>query len=159
MNKLDFIKHLVECNCILPQFFERSNPPFHRFVVFSVINQNGEVVPSYAQCNNCGVIHRVNEINSSKILPKESSGLLPKVSEIKHGMPKEIIDIIEAYNPDINTWQEARFIWENELWGRNVILTKEEEENTFMIKYLRILGQNLFKVETSTISNGEASDE
>jgi hypothetical protein len=149
--KLESLKHLVECNCILPQFMELPNPPFHKFIVFSTINIDGSINPSYAQCNNCQILHLVQEVGVSKILPKESSGLAPKIQEIKAGMPKELIETVEGYEPDIVLWQEVRFIWENEYWGRHVILMKERDGNSILGKYLRILGTRLFKVETFSI--------
>jgi len=50
----EYIKHLVECKCSLPQFRERDIPVPHSFVVFSVVNEDGSIQPSYAECNNCG---------------------------------------------------------------------------------------------------------
>ena len=49
-------KHLIECHCILPQYRRALNTVYHKFVVFSEIDDSDTVVPKFAQCNNCGVI-------------------------------------------------------------------------------------------------------
>ena len=62
------LKHVVECTCILPQYKNQTPPVFHQFVVFSIINNQDELQPDYAQCNNCGVIHKVVDACKSEIL-------------------------------------------------------------------------------------------
>ena len=61
-------KHLVECHCVLPQFRLNTTVLYHKFVVYSEFNSDGSVITKYAQCNNCGVIHRVFDIAKSEIL-------------------------------------------------------------------------------------------
>ena len=65
-------KHLIKCRCVLPQFKKLDNPPVHKFVVFSALNEEGNVVTKYAQCNNCGVIHKVTDLCTSEIIPGRS---------------------------------------------------------------------------------------
>ncbi len=36
-------KHLIECHCILPQYRRSSNTVYHKFVVFSVIDDSDTV--------------------------------------------------------------------------------------------------------------------
>ncbi len=43
------LKHMVECNCILPQYRNQTPAVFHQFVVFSIINRDDELQPDYAQ--------------------------------------------------------------------------------------------------------------
>ena len=61
------IKHLVSCHCVLPQFRKMKNPIFHKFVVFSKL-ENDNVVPKIAKCNNCGVLHKVIDICKSEFI-------------------------------------------------------------------------------------------
>lgn len=155
----DGIKHLIECNCILVQFLEVKNPPFHKFIVFSVINEDGSLEPSLIQCNNCGVLHKVIEVNKSKILPKEESALVPKISEIKEGLPKELVDILTSYKCEIYVWQEAKFYLEQQIWNKHIVLIKEEDQFNIAGKTLRIIGNKLFKIENFLIEKEKESDE
>lgn len=68
---LECVKHLIQCNCILKQYENVEPPLFHKFIVFSVINENGSIKPSYAKCNNCGGLHKVTEVGVSEKLKKK----------------------------------------------------------------------------------------
>ena len=84
-------KHQIECSCILPQFMGRPDPPFHRFSVFTVIDDNDNAIPKLAQCNNCGVIHQVTDVYKSKIVVgKETSGTIVTIDEIRLSLPKDL---------------------------------------------------------------------
>ena len=48
---MDSVNHLIECRCILPQYKKAIDPPFHKFVVFSVIDKF-DVVLEKACCGN-----------------------------------------------------------------------------------------------------------
>ena len=141
------LKHLVTCRCTLPQFKRSPTPPMHQFTVFSVIGDDDKVVPKYAQCNNCGIVHRVTEINKSDIMPgKESSNAIIKVSDIKVSLPARLADILEGNDADLPTWEQAKFIMDNKRWGEFVVLTTESDEGVRSGKYLRILGENMYDV-------------
>jgi hypothetical protein len=145
----DYIKHLVECKCILPQFKDRQQPLYHSFVVFSVIEDNGDVQVSFAQCPNCDIIHKVTEIGVSIIIRKEEMSSLITVDEIKSSLPESLSKLLSSYDLFLHSWQEISFILEHELWGqRPVILSKEEVEGVTMGKYLAILGKELFQIKT-----------
>jgi hypothetical protein len=156
-----YAKHLVECGCVLPQFQQRRPTVFHKFVVFSVVNEQGVVEPSLACCNNCGAVHRVTEIGVSKRLQKEESNLAPKISDYKFSVPEGMREILLSYKVPVDVWQEASFLIENEMWGRSVILTKEENQQTEKVsgKALQILGTTLFRVQPFTYSNLLGADE
>jgi len=149
------IKHLVECNCILPQFLRVTPTVFHRFVVFSIIDPDGSVKPSYAECNNCGAIHRVREVGKSAQIAKESTLSLPKISELRTAIPEDMAKILESYKCDITTWQELKFILDEKDWGKSVILAKEEDQDMVVGKVLVVLGTTLFKVETFSVGDGD----
>jgi hypothetical protein len=143
------IKHLIDCRCILPQL--KTKGILHKFVVFSIIDDSGEVQAKIAQCNNCGVLHKVIDICKSNILfGKENASALTSISEIKLSLSNDLCNILEKNNVDLPTWENAKFIIENKKWGQFVVLTTTTEDNLKLIKYLIILGENLFKVETAT---------
>ena len=141
-------KHLLQCRCVLPQFKNQADPPRHQFIVFSAIKDDDTPVVKYAQCNNCGIIHKVVDICKSEVLAgKEAMGSIMKVEDIKVAMHPNLVDILERHACDLPTWEHAQFILENKQWGDFVVLNQEEESGTRQGKYVRIMGESLFKVE------------
>lgn len=145
---LNGVKHLITCRCVLPQFKRRPNPPQHQFVVFSVINDDDTVKMKFVQCNNCGIVHKVTEVNRSEVVSRESMGSLSTIDDIKVGLPTNLATVLEANSADLPTWENAQFIYENKRWGSFVVLATDEEEGLRQGKYVMILGENLIKVET-----------
>lgn len=144
-------KHLIKCRCVLPQFKDLSNPPQHQFVVFSQIDDNDNVVVKFSQCNNCGLIHKIIDMCNSEIISgKENMSSIITLDDIKLSMPSSLSSILERNNCDISTWEQAQFILENKQWGNFITLTQEEESGIRQGKYLRIMSETFFKIETFT---------
>jgi hypothetical protein len=147
------MKHLVRCRCVMPQFKNMTDPPVHQFVVFSQ-TEDDKVVPKHAQCNNCGIIHRVIDACSSEIIAnKEDSPAILTIDEIKAGIPPNLSKVLEINNADLPSWEMASFFYENKMWGNFVVLNYEYESGTKTGKYLQILGENLFKVNSFSRSD------
>jgi len=148
-------KHLIACRCVLPQYKSLKDPPVHKFIVFSRINDDDSVIAKYAQCNNCGVIHRIINICTSEIIPgKEHMSSLISIDDVKISIPENIANILEANSVDLPTWEAAQFIIENKMWGDFVILTTETDGAETAGKYIRILGKTLCKVDNFVRSSG-----
>jgi len=134
---------------VLPQYKGIVNPPAHQFIVFSVVDDKDVVKIKYSQCNNCGIIHKVTDICTSEIISgKEAMSSIVKVEDIKISLPPNLSDILDRNNVDIATWEQAQFILENKQWGNFVILAQEEEAGTRQGKYVRIMSETFFKVES-----------
>jgi|SRR5579863_2870230 len=141
------LKHLVTCRCTLPQFKRHPNPPMHQFTVFSVIGDDDKVVPKYAKCNNCGIIHRVVEVNRSEMVQsKESMSSIVTVDDIKLSLPPRLAEILEGNDCDLPTWEMAKYIYDNKKWGEFVVLSTETDAGIRSGKYLRLLGENMYDV-------------
>jgi hypothetical protein len=147
----DGLKHLISCHCVLPQFRRRPDPIFHKFIVFSVLNDDDNVIPKLAKCNNCAVVHRVIDICKSEFIHnQDDSDAIMTEADIKLMLPQKIIDILESYNVDLPIWEQAQFIIENQKWNNFIILTSETFENKVEGKILRILGETFYKIEVFT---------
>ena len=147
------VKHLIECHCTLPQFRDSRNPVYHRFIVFSEFDRNENVIPKYAQCNNCGVIHRVTDILKSEILTgNDTSVSIVGINDIKLSLPAGAVTVLESYNVDLPTWEEVASILENELWDSTVALTTESKDGITEGKCLRIKGRAALRVEPYSIN-------
>jgi hypothetical protein len=148
-------KHLVKCRCVLQQFKKLQNPPPHQFVVFSVVQDDGGVVVKQAQCNNCGVIHKVVDLCKSEIVSgKENAKSMVTIDDIRPSIHPNFANILEANSADLATWEAVQFAIENKRWGDAVVLTTEQDGNELHGKYLRIIGESLCKVESFTRSTG-----
>lgn len=152
--EVDYVKHMIECKCILPQFKNTNPPIFHKFVVFSTLNERGDVNPHLVQCNNCGVVHRVTEVGISKIIKKENSTSLISIDDLKLSLPPKLVGILELYDCPLASWQEASFILRKKLWGRGFVLAKEQDGSTVVGKYIVILGENLFDIKAFSREEG-----
>ncbi len=141
-------KHLIKCRCILPQFKRVNNPPYHQFPVFSVI-EDDVVLPSFVQCPNCGIIHKVTDILVSEIVKgREHMSSLKTIDDVRVGMPEQVAAVLEANNADLATWEAVSFVIDNKLWGDFVTVTRDTDGSVSQGKYIKILGEKLFKVET-----------
>ncbi len=124
------------------------DPPFFHFVAFSVV-EDDNVKPKIVQCPNCGVLHRILDISRSKILAgKEESRSLVTFDDIKASIPVNLAKLLEQYDLDITQWEHARFIMDNQKWGDHIVLSDESVDKIRYVKYIRILGQELYRVDT-----------
>ena len=145
---MEGVKHLIECHCVLPQYRGSINPIFHKFVVFSVIDDNDKVIPKIVNCNNCGSVHKVTEINRSMIVRgKEDSKSVMSIEDIKRSLPDNVKDVLESYSVDLPTWEEVAFYFENQLWNREIILVKEQTDDDVEGKVLKIIDGFNMKIE------------
>jgi hypothetical protein len=146
------IKHLVECQCILPQFRNATPPVYHKFVVFSVVNDSDSVAESVAKCNNCGILHRVFEIGKSEILlgDEEGSGSILSKDDMRLMIPTTISQVLDSYSADVPTWQQCLFVLENEKWDTPIVIAKEQNEDNGTIKgkIMKLIPGGRVKLET-----------
>ncbi len=140
------LKHLITCKCILQQFKNLKNPPFHQFVVFSILNDD-KMQLKFAQCNNCGIIHKITDVCTSEIVNKEYLSSLKLLDDIKCCIPEKLLSVLEKYNIEFPIWENIQFNIENELWGEPIILLNDKIDGVLQTKYLILLGKNLFKID------------
>lgn len=142
------IRHLIECNCILPQYKNMKKPFFHKFPVFSIIDENNNFVERFAQCNNCGIIHKITEIGVSEISSKENIKALMTKEDLKYSLPTDLVKLFEKNDLDISIWEQAEFILENKKWGESIVLSQEIEKDKVFGKILIFQGSPvLFKIK------------
>lgn len=134
-------KHIVECHCVLPQYRSRKEPVYHKFMVFSIIDDSDTVIPKYAQCNNCGVVHKIYDICKSEILAgKDEIRTLCTIDDISLTIPEDIRGVLESYQVDLPIWEQVQFILRNKKWGEQILLSKEDLNDEIQGKMLVIDG-------------------
>ena len=142
------IKHLIQCHCVLPTMRNRGGEPvFHSFVVFSIVEDDGTVLPKNAQCNNCGVIHRVVDISRSELTGRESVGNVISIEDISLMLPSELSSILATYKCDVATWELVNFIFSNKKWGSRATLSRETSDSIVRGKVLTIGGERKFSIQ------------
>jgi len=155
----DYVKHLIKCQCFLPQFESMANPPAHKFIVFSELDYQGLVISSFSQCPNCGLIHKVLEVGHSQLMKKESLSSIPTIKEIKSQLPEKLIDLMYPYNLDLATWQEIQWIYNNFMWGKSVILSKETIDGIQTGKFIQFFSEINWRINSFTLEEGVISNE
>lgn len=143
------VKHLIQCHCVLPQYRTRKEPFFHKFAVFSMIEDDDTVLPKFAQCNNCQVIHKVVDLCKSEIVPgvDESSAILT-IDDIKSSIPEKFCKVMNNYQCDQASWEHLRFILENQSWGEGIIISREILGDSTQLKLLRVNDHSSYALET-----------
>jgi len=127
---MDTQKHIITCRCILTQHRRLSNPPFFSFIVFSLLDGDGNVIPKLTKCSYCGITHRVYEICKSEIIDSESENIVSK-DDLSIFLPEKLVTILNDYNCELYTFEEAKYIIDNRVWKNNsitpfLVLTKDE---------------------------------
>ena len=134
--------HLVECQCILPIYKNHTKPVYHKFPVFSELDENNNIIEKYVSCNNCDCIHLVNEISSSELIWGKDfyKSFVNTVSDIKFNLISEnqenLVNILEQNKCDISIWEKAYFILENEIED-DIIISKKDIEGFLLVKVLK----------------------
>ena len=151
--KLQGIKHLVQCHCILPQYRNSDNPVFHQFIVFSTLDVASDTVnPTFAECNNCGVVHKIVDICKSEIvIGRDELRSQISISDLRHSLPESLFELLQSYNRELPDYEHAQFVLENDRWGDYIILTKEELEEYTQGKLVKFVSCDKFKVESYTL--------
>jgi len=146
---LEGIRHLIECHCVLPQY-RNSNPPvFHKFIVFSAINDD-QVQKKLAQCNNCGILHRIVDICKSEIVHGlEEGSSLRSIEDLKVSFPQRLSDFLVTQKLDISTWEFIEFLIDNKL-EKDVVINKTEAGDITQLKILQINADGTFKIRNET---------
>ena len=146
---LDGIRHLIECHCVLPQYRNRNPPVFHKFVVFSIVSDD-QVQKKLAQCNNCGILHRIVDICKSEIVHGlEEGSSLRTIEDLKVSLPQRLSDFLVTQKLDISAWELVEFLIDNKL-ERDVVLSKTESGDITQLKILQINADGSFKVRNET---------
>ena len=140
-------KHAIKCRCILPQFKKRKDPVFHEFVVFSTFT-NDSFNESFAQCNNCGVVHRVYDLCKSEIIEsKEDLRAVRTKEDICISLPDDVVSLLESCNADLATYQEVSFVLDNNVAAEKILLQKETVDDYVTGKFLSVTPTGKMRVE------------
>ncbi len=142
MKSKEHLIHLVECQCTLQIFKNKTKPVYHKIPVFSLINDN-EFKESYVICDNCSIVHHVNEVSQSEIKWgfEGLESLVKTKEDIKFNLESQgfdrLIHVLEKEDLPVAKWEKVEYSLENNL-EENIILQKSDHDNNTVLKVLEI---------------------
>ena len=153
------IKHLIECHCFLKIFDKSENKINHKFPVYSKFDENNNIVPKLAKCNNCESLHYVYDACKSELRPgKEDIASILTIEDIMMMLPDRINSVLTTNRSDIADFEHALDIIENERWGETIVVKRSIVGEIENIKILQLDGENKIKIlnkEINTILVGK----
>ena len=143
------IKHLVQCHCVLPQFRGADPPVFHKFVVFSVIDDSDAVVEKVSKCPNCDALHRVTELGKSEIAHgKDGSSSAMDIEDIKSQLPTALVSVLDRHKVDEATYEQALFFVNTYNTDDPIVLAREKMDGKTSVKALWLRADRSLRIET-----------
>ena len=134
---------------MLPQFRKSSEPVFHKFVCFSVIDEDDDLVQKFCECNNCGVIHKIIDTCRSEIVHNSEDNIsIMSIDDIKISLTPDLISILNSHKCDISVWENVKFILDNDIWNESVVIARDKMGDSTQVKILTIKSENKIKIET-----------
>ena len=137
---MNYIKHLIECQCTLSLFKNKTKPVYHKFPVFSKMNNNN-VEEKYVMCENCNIIHFVTEVCKSEIKWGNESlvSLINTKEDIKFNLLSNsletLVNLLEKNQCHISDWELSEYLIESEESGI-LVLNKNEIDNNIVINLI-----------------------
>jgi hypothetical protein len=99
-------------------------------------------------------VHRIYDINKSDIIDKRDELISHlDIEDIKISLYENLNNILIKYNVDLPTWEETKYKFENKIWDSTIILNKEYIGDKVHGKYLILLENNKFKIESYNRGN------
>ncbi len=125
----------------------KPDPPLHKFVVFSV-QQNDKIVEKLSTCNNCGVVHRVYEVCKSEILNNfEGTKSSLTIEDISIMLPASVSEIMKTYERELPDYEHIRFILDEDKKDEFIVLSQEFNDGRKTGKVLKYKGKGKFEIE------------
>jgi hypothetical protein len=81
---------------------------------------------------------------------REDLSSILTIDDIKMGFPEPLSATLEKHSVDYATWEQVKWIFDNEVWGSHVILSSDTVDGLKQTKYLKILGKGLFQMNSHT---------
>lgn len=124
---------------------------FHKFPVFSIIDDSDTVVIKYAECNNCGAAHKVYDICKSEILTgRDEVRSQLSIEDFKFSLSSDLYELLHHYKKDLPDYEMAQYIIDNKVWDSTIVLSREEMDDQVQGKLLRFISQEKFRIESYT---------
>lgn len=144
----NYIRHLIECQCVLSLFKNNTVPVYHKFSVFSCITDDSSIEKKYVLCNNCDALHEVLDICKSEIKWGKDAyiGLVNTKDDIKFNLENQgkqnIVEVLEKNDCDISIWELVEYVIDNNI-EETIVLDKKEIDDNIIYNCLNIKNGNI----------------
>lgn len=79
---------------------------------------------------------------------KEDAKALPNIEDIKFSLSPDLVRVLETYQSDIATWEQAEWIYLTKSWSQWITLARDEgEDGDVHGKRLIFLDDGKFRIE------------
>ena len=148
------IKHLIECHCVLKLYKGKSKPVYHKFPVYSKIDENDVVIPKLSKCNNCDTMHYIYDVCKSEIRAgKDQSDVTSSLSELSLMLPERLSNALIKLETDMSNWEHIIDIIEEKRWGEVVVLRRDIIDEKQHVKTIEIQSESIFKIKSEVIND------
>ena len=148
------IKHLIECHCQLAIFKNSEKNIYHKFPVYSILDENGKVVEKFRKCNNCEALHKIYDIGKSEIFSgKDQTNVTLTKEDISLEFHESLKKVLIDHDCDISSYFHAKHIIEEKRWGEIIVLKRDIIKESTSIKYLEVNNKNSFSIKFETIED------
>jgi len=146
------IKHLIECHCTLKIFKNGDEIIYHKFPVYSKLDEEDRLKVKMAKCNNCGVIHKIVDVCKSDIISgKDDSISVVTKEDLDLQIDPRITNVLRANECDISVWEHVADIIEEERWNETIVLRRQVVDGEMNVKVLKVLSENRAKIENHVL--------
>jgi hypothetical protein len=152
---MEGIKHLIECHCYLSIFKKSNNSDiiYHKFPVFSYIDESSKIIQKYVKCNNCEAVHKIYDVGKSEIFAgKDQTDTIPTKDDLSLSLPDKLVTILEKYNKDTADFEHAIHIIKEKQWGTFIVLKRDIIDEMHQVKYL-IIEKDKYEIKNATIND------
>lgn len=148
-------RHLIECHCILPIYKNKAPPVYHKFAVYSLLDEKtGSVEQKYVNCNNCGVTHFVKEFCKSEIkLGKEDIKSVRDIKEVSLSLPEKLLTLLNEYSSTIDIYEEIEDVIDTGDYPRELVIKREIIDEKYHLKILKVLSVDRFKISSEVLDD------
>jgi hypothetical protein len=145
----EYVKHLIECHCVLPQYRNRADLVYHKFAVFSLL-ENDAVVEKLARCNNCDAVHRIYDVCKSEIFIGDLDlSTIRTTQEILSELPLGLKESLIPLNLDMCTLEHILWCVENDKQEK-IPLRKDTVKGKLFVKFITMRPEGKWKFETES---------
>jgi hypothetical protein len=147
----EYVKHLIECHCVLPQYRNRVDLVYHKFAVFSLL-ESDNVVEKLVRCNNCDAVHRVYDVCKSEIFIGDLDLTTIRMpQEILSELPVGLKESLAPLSLDMCTLEHILWCVENNKQEK-LPLRKDTVKGKLFVKFITLRADGKWKFETESHS-------
>lgn len=144
-----YILHEIECLCLSRvQSAMAHDGHGRRFDVFSLIDKEGEIIPSVVQCEDCGRKWEINGLDNYDLAQIDRMPTYTR-KRLQRVLPSDLVHLCEEWKVSTAVIAHIQWIMEEKQWGTHILLSKKKyrrEDTSFDTRILVINGPINFKI-------------